>query len=60
MNSEAGGGAWCPSRVIDLDHSLEEWLEVNLGQKTQVTAVLVQGRYAHGLGQEYAEHYALR
>lgn len=60
MNTEAGGGAWCPSRVIDLDHSLEEWLEVNLGQKTRVTAVLVQGRYANGLGQEYAEHYALR
>ena len=60
LNTEAGGGAWCPSRVIDLDHSLEEWLEVNLGQKTRVTAVLVQGRYANGLGQEYAEHYALR
>ena len=60
LNTEAGGGAWCPSRVIDLDHSLEEWLEVDLGQETLVTAVVVQGRYANGLGQEYAEYYALR
>ena len=60
LNTESGGGAWCPSRVIDLNHSLQEWLEVDLRQETLVTAVVVQGRYANGLGQEYAEHFALR
>ena len=29
LNTELGGGAWCPSTVIDLDHSLEEWLEAD-------------------------------
>ena len=30
LNSESGGGAWCPRQMIDLDHKLEEWLEVRL------------------------------
>ena len=30
LNSESGGGAWCPRKMIDLDHKLEEWLEVRL------------------------------
>lgn len=29
LNSESGGGAWCPRQMIDLDHKLEEWLEVD-------------------------------
>ena len=35
-------------------------LKVDFGEETLVTAVVVQGRYANGLGQEYAEYYMLR
>lgn len=60
LNTEIGGGAWCPRNVIDLDHTLEEYLEVDLGEDTFITSVVVQGRYANGLGQEYTEFYVLR
>ena len=60
FNTEIGGGAWCPRNVIDLDHTLEEYLEVDLGEDTFITSVVVQGRYANGLGQEYTEFYVLR
>ena len=60
LNAEIGGGAWCPRNVIDLDHTLEEYLEVDLVEDTFITSVVVQGRYANGLGQEYTEFYVLR
>ena len=60
LNAEIGGGAWCPRNVIDLDHTLEEYLEVDLMEDTFITSVVVQGRYANGLGQEYTEFYVLR
>ena len=39
---------------------MEEYLEVDLGEDNFITSVVVQGRYANGLGQEYTEFYVLR
>ena len=39
---------------------MEEYLEVDLVEETFITSVVVQGRYANGLGQEYTEFYVLR
>jgi len=60
LNSEESGGAWCPRRIIDLDHTLQEYLEIDFGGPTLVTSVILQGRYANGLGQEYTELYVIR
>ena len=53
LNSEEGGGAWCPRSVVT--NSSREWLEVSLESEVRVTGVIVQGRYDRGLGQEWAQ-----
>ena len=61
------GGAWCPSRAIRGAASpsssaagATEYLEIDLGRLAVVRQVLTQGRYAEGLGQEYAEAFTLQ
>ena len=58
LNSEAGGGAWCPRHVIGEED--EEYLEINLVVDHLIHSVMTQGRFANGLGQEYAEKYRLQ
>ena len=59
LHQEEGGGAWCPRKMIDMEHLLQEFLEVDLLSQHVITSVVVQGRYDNGLGQEYTEHYVL-
>ncbi|XP_060896272.1 contactin-associated protein-like 4 [Labrus mixtus] len=40
LNRREGAGGWSP---LDLDRY--QWLEVDLGERTQITAVATQGRY---------------
>ena len=66
------GGAWCPSRAIRGAGSppsssaaaagagASEYLEIDLGRLAVIRQVLTQGRYAKGLGQEYAEAFTLQ
>ena len=62
------GGAWCPSRAIRGAASpssssaagASEYLEIDLGRLSVIRQVLTQGRYAMGLGQEYAEAFTLQ
>ena len=59
LHQEEGGGAWCPRKMIDMDHALQEFLQINLDMEHVITGVVVQGRYANGLGQEYTEQYVM-
>ena len=45
--------------MIDMEHLLQEYLQINLHKDHVITSVVVQGRYANGLGQEYTEHYVM-
>ncbi len=58
LHNEEAGGAWCPKGFVDRTGA--EYLEVSLDGERLVTAVLSQGRYAGGIGREYAEGYRLR
>ena len=60
MNSEAGGGAWCPDSIISNRQDVQQYLEIDLLVDHVINSVVVQGRFANGLGQEYAEHYMLQ
>ena len=55
LNNQHGGGAWCPKHLITKDSM--EYLEIDLGSEHSITGVVTQGRYANGLGQEFAEFY---
>jgi len=57
LNAEHGGGAWCPKSFISQES--REYLEIDLGEEHSVTGVITQGRFANGLGQEFAEYYTL-
>lgn len=57
LNSEVGGGAWCPKNVISDEEDSQEYLEINLLVDHIITSIIIQGRFANGLGQEYTEHY---
>ncbi|XP_049938799.1 discoidin domain-containing receptor 2-like [Schistocerca serialis cubense] len=57
LREDKGGGAWCPRNMVT--RAAEEWLQVELHSLHAVTAVRTQGRFGHGLGQEYAENYLL-
>ena len=57
LNSERGGGAWCPKSLVK--DQLQEFLEIDLADEHAVSAVLTQGRFANGLGQEFAEHFVI-
>lgn len=58
LNLDTGGGAWCPKGVID--SSSAEFLQVDLGGTKVVTAILSQGRFGNGHGQEFAESFTIQ
>jgi discoidin domain receptor family protein 2 len=65
LDNEAGGGAWCPMGLVSSATSSQpEFLQLDLGSQDEdgttteefvVRAVVLQGRWANGLGQEFAE-----
>jgi discoidin domain receptor family protein 2 len=65
LENEAGGGAWCPMGLVSsaAASSQPEFLQVDLGPENEddtteefvVRGVVLQGRWANGLGQEFAE-----
>ena len=55
LNVDFAGGAWCPRALIDAEAT--EFIEVDLGAVHAVTAVLTQGRFGNGHGQEFAEAF---
>ena len=57
LNQDDGGGAWCPrqSHFARLDY-----LEIDLLQDHVISAVIVQGRFANGLGKEFATHFMVK
>jgi discoidin domain receptor family protein 2 len=64
LDNEAGGGAWCPKGLVASNSGGQEleFLQLDLGDSDSdgdvefvLRAVVVQGRWANGLGQEYAE-----
>uniref|UniRef100_H2MRX7 Discoidin domain-containing receptor 2 n=1 Tax=Oryzias latipes TaxID=8090 RepID=H2MRX7_ORYLA len=57
LNREDGDGAWCPEG--QLQHSDTQYLQVDLSVLTFLTLVGTQGRYARGLGKEFARAYRL-
>ena len=59
MNKEISGGAWCPSKQLSSEHSGNEWIQVNLGQRYVITTVATQGRFGNGEGVEFAEEFYL-
>ena len=60
LNSEAGGGAWCPRDAIGGKDGKEEFLEIDLLVDHIIHSVVTQGRFANGLGQEYVDQYTLQ
>ena len=67
LDNEAGGGAWCPRGLVggqqgaDQQQQQQEFLQLDLGEMDEedqefiLRALVVQGRWANGLGQEFAE-----
>ena len=55
LGTERGGGAWCPASLLTPETGDQEWIQVDLERDMVVEGVMVQGRYAGGQGQEFAE-----
>ena len=57
LNHDDGGGAWCPrqSHFARLDY-----LEIDLLQDHVISAVVIQGRFANGIGKEFATHFMVK
>ena len=47
VNTEQGGGAWCPKQQISPD--VYEWLQIDLENPHLITGVETQGRFNNGL-----------
>jgi discoidin domain receptor family protein 2 len=70
LDNEAGGGAWCPTGLVSSATSSQpEFLQLDLGSEDKddttpeefvVRAVVLQGRWANGLGQEFAEQVMIQ
>ncbi len=60
LNNNNGGGAWCPKSFISETSGVDEFLEIDLGEEHSVTGVVTQGRFANGLGQEFAEFFLVQ
>jgi len=60
LNSEKGGGAWCPKNLITENMDTQEFLEIDLEYNHVITAVVTQGRFASGRGAEFAEFYIIQ
>ena len=46
--------------MIGSEDELKEYLEINLLVDHVISSVVIQGRFANGLGQEYTEYYILQ
>uniref|UniRef100_A0A3B5QAQ0 receptor protein-tyrosine kinase n=1 Tax=Xiphophorus maculatus TaxID=8083 RepID=A0A3B5QAQ0_XIPMA len=57
LNSEDGDGAWCPKGQLEPSDS--QFLQIDLRRLTFLTLFGTQGRYARGLGKEFAAAYRL-
>ena len=57
LNHDEGGGAWCP-RVSQFPRL--DYLEVDLQQDHVISAVIIQGRFAKGIGKEFATHFMVK
>jgi len=57
LNSERGGGGWCPKQP--LEKGIREYLQVDLGQVHVVSGIQTQGRNNKGRGLEYVEEYTI-
>ncbi|XP_043967827.1 discoidin domain-containing receptor 2-like isoform X4 [Gambusia affinis] len=57
LNSEDGDGAWCPEGQLEPSDS--QYLQIDLRRLAFLTLVGTQGRYARGLGKEFAAAYRL-
>ncbi|XP_043241295.1 discoidin domain-containing receptor tyrosine kinase B-like [Amphibalanus amphitrite] len=57
IRTEHRGGAWCPLQAIT--DQVHEYLQIDLGQVTVITAAETQGRFGNGRGMEWAERYEL-
>ena len=55
LGTERGGGAWCPASLVSEMTGVQEWLQIDLVREQVVVGVIIQGRYAGGQGQEFAE-----
>ena len=60
LNNNKGGGAWCPKSFISEATGTDEFLEIDLGEEYRIGGVVTQGRFANGLGQEYAESFLIQ
>jgi len=60
LNSEKGGGAWCPKNLISENMETQEFLEIDLEYNHIISAVVTQGRFANGRGAEFAEFYIVQ
>jgi discoidin domain receptor family protein 2 len=72
LDNEAGGGAWCPTGLVSSSTSSQpEFLQLDLGSENDddtttgeelfvVRGVVLQGRWANGLGQEFAEQVMIQ
>ena len=60
LNNNDDGGAWCPKSFISETTGTDEFLEIDLGEEHRISGVVTQGRYASGLGQEYAEMFLIQ
>ncbi|XP_036000168.1 discoidin domain-containing receptor 2 isoform X1 [Fundulus heteroclitus] len=57
LNCEGGDGAWCPKGQLEPSDS--QYLQIDLRRLTFLTLIGTQGRYARGLGKEFAREYGL-
>lgn len=57
LNCEDGDGAWCPQGQLEPSDS--QYLQIDLRRLTFLTLFGTQGRYARGLGKEFAQAYRL-
>jgi len=60
LNSEKGGGAWCPKNLISENMETQEFLEIDLEYNHIISAVVTQGRFSNGRGAEFAEFYIVQ
>ncbi|XP_037535930.1 discoidin domain-containing receptor 2 [Nematolebias whitei] len=57
LNLEKGDGAWCPKGQLEPSDS--QFLQIDLRRLSFLTLIGTQGRYARGLGKEFAQMYRL-
>ncbi|MED6266413.1 hypothetical protein CHARACLAT_001948 [Characodon lateralis] len=57
LNCEGGDGAWCPEGQLEPSDS--QYLQIDLRRLAFLTLFGTQGRYARGLGKEFAREYRL-